>query len=150
MCYEFKGNLKEFISDMKRMLTEIAMVKLGLPDNIISFSILAELNEDLWNVVDTIILKEVIFGSPQATLTKIQEIVHLEQSCKSKDSPTSTTKTNDTQSKSASALMHKSKKGKHKSNKPRGPVCKDEKHNPQVKYHDHDHCWQIHPEIQEE
>lgn len=84
MRYEFKGNLAEYISDMHRMLTEIAICKLGVPENILSLSILSKLSEDLYNVFDNIIMNEVIVESPAATLTKLQEIVHLEESRKNK------------------------------------------------------------------
>lgn len=43
---------------MHRML-----IKLGVPDNILSFSILAKLSEDMYNVVDNIIMNEVIVES---------------------------------------------------------------------------------------
>ncbi|KNZ44439.1 uncharacterized protein VP01_9168g1, partial [Puccinia sorghi] len=82
--YEYRGVLKDFIANMHRMLTEIALVKLGVPDNILSFSILAKLSEDLYNMVDNIIINEIIVESPNATLTKLQEIVHLEESRRSK------------------------------------------------------------------
>ncbi|KNZ45644.1 uncharacterized protein VP01_7954g3 [Puccinia sorghi] len=45
---------------MPRMLMEISLVKLGVLDNILSFSILAKLSEDLYNVVENIIMKKVI------------------------------------------------------------------------------------------
>ena len=80
MHYEFKGNLKDFITNMNCMLTEITLVKLGIPHNILSFSLLSRLNKDMWNVVDKIILNKVSVESHQATLTKLQEIVHLEES----------------------------------------------------------------------
>jgi hypothetical protein len=77
MRYEYKGDLAVYITDMHRMLTEIAVCKLGVPENILSFSILSKLSEDMYNVVDNIIMNEVICESPSATLTKLQEIVHL-------------------------------------------------------------------------
>ncbi|PLW56105.1 hypothetical protein PCANC_04655 [Puccinia coronata f. sp. avenae] len=80
----------------------------------LSFLILAKLNEDLWNVVNNIIMNKVIVESPQATLTRLQEIVHLEESQKSKNATPSATKTTKDQPKSVYALMHKSKKGKRK------------------------------------
>ena len=86
MRYEYGGNLKEFISDMHQMLTKIALVKLSVPNNILSFSILSKLSEDLWNVVDNIIMNKVLIKSPNATLTKLQELVHLEESWKRKPS----------------------------------------------------------------
>jgi hypothetical protein len=130
--------------------SHIALVQLGVPDNILSFSILAKLNKDLWNVVDNIIMNKVIVKSPQATLSKLQEIVHLEESRKSKNATASSaTKTSEDQPESASALIHESKKGKRK---PRscGPICEDGKHNPLVKSHDLAHCWEIHPHLREQ
>jgi hypothetical protein len=117
------------------VLTKIALFKVDVPYNILSFSILAKLNKNLWSVVNNIIRNEAIIENPQATLTKLQEILHLEESQKSKSKTTSsTTKTTKDQPESASALRHKSKKGKRKA-KSCGTICKDGKHNPLTKSH---------------
>ena len=148
MRYEFKGDLKGFINDMHKMLTKIALVKLGVPNNILSFSILAKLSEDLWNVVDNIILNKVIVESPAATLTKLQEIVHLQESRKTTSTKMSSSQAKSTkeQSESASALMNESKKGKKKCRKD-GPKCKPGKHNPAVTSHWPEFCWQVFPHL---
>ncbi|PLW26249.1 hypothetical protein PCANC_26631 [Puccinia coronata f. sp. avenae] len=147
MRYEYGGNLKEFISDMHRLLTEIALVKLGVPENILSFSILSKLSEDLWNVVDNIIMNEVLIKSPNTTLTKLQELVHLEESRKKKVVDVSPRAKTEEPSESASALIHKSEKGKKKTSKRGGPICEKGQHNPEVKSHTADFCWQIHPHL---
>ncbi|KNZ50358.1 hypothetical protein VP01_446g5 [Puccinia sorghi] len=77
-----------------------------------------------------------------------EEIVHLEESRKSKSSISSTkagNKSIEEQSDSAAALMHESKKGRKKTR--RGPYCAPGKHNPEATSHDADHCWQVHPEL---
>ncbi|KAI7944826.1 hypothetical protein MJO28_010521 [Puccinia striiformis f. sp. tritici] len=109
MRYEYKGMLGEFISDMRKMLNEIRMLNLGVPDNILSFSILAKLSEDLYNLVDNIIMNEVICENPTAVLSKLQEMVYLDASRRTK----STVKPAQKLAKegAASALMHKSSKG---------------------------------------
>ncbi|PLW49320.1 hypothetical protein PCASD_02649 [Puccinia coronata f. sp. avenae] len=145
MRYEYRGNLSKFITDMHKMLIKIALVKLGVPDNILCFSILSKLSEDLWNVVDNIIMNEVIIESPNATLTKLQELVHLEELRKKKTHQSTTTIKTEDQSDTASALMHESKKGKQRAKKD-GPICENGKHNPAVTSHTSDMCWEIHPD----
>ncbi|KNZ44714.1 hypothetical protein VP01_88g6 [Puccinia sorghi] len=83
---------------------------------------------------------------PSATLTKLQEIVHLEESRKSRTTGPAklSENSNEDQSNSVAALMHESKKGKRKVR--RGPFCAPGKHNPEAS-HDADHCWQLHPEL---
>lgn len=149
MRYEYRGNLSEFITDMHKMLIEIALVKLGVPDNILCFSILSKLSEDLWNVVDNIIMNDVIIESPNATLTKLQELVHLEESRKKKTNQSTTTVKSEEQSDAASALMHESKKGKRRGRK-EGPICENGKHNPLVTTHSADACWETHPDLRKQ
>lgn len=146
MRYEYSGNLKTFITDINKMMNEIAIVNLGVPDDILSFSILAKLSEDLHNVVDNIIMNEIIVASPDATLTKLQEIVHLEESRKTKLLPTLTNKGNDDQTDSAAALMHESKDKKKKVYRRNTNYCTAGKHNPDSA-HNADNCWQLHPEL---
>ncbi|KNZ64050.1 uncharacterized protein VP01_10736g1, partial [Puccinia sorghi] len=84
--------------------------------------------------------------SPSDTLSKLQEIIHLEESRKTKSIGTSkiSEKNSKDQTDSAAALMHESKKGKKKGK--RGPLCALGEHNPEVTSHDAEHCWQLHPE----
>ncbi|KNZ55762.1 hypothetical protein VP01_258g4 [Puccinia sorghi] len=84
--------------------------------------------------------------SPDATLTKLQEIVHLEESRKTKLLPTLTNKGNDDQTDSAAALMHESKDKKKKVYRRNTNYCTAGKHNPDSA-HNADNCWQLHPEL---
>ncbi|KNZ45001.1 hypothetical protein VP01_8598g1 [Puccinia sorghi] len=63
------------------MLTEIAVCKLGVPKNILSFSILPNLNEDIYNVVDHIIMAKPHFSnqSDKAT-TQLVEVDDVHES----------------------------------------------------------------------
>ncbi|KNZ56255.1 hypothetical protein VP01_2453g5 [Puccinia sorghi] len=96
------------------MLMEIALVKLG------------------YNVVDKIIMNEIIVKIPSATLTKLQEIVHLEESWKNRIAL-------------SLKIMEKPAKGKKKGQN--GPFCAPGKHNPEATSHNADHCWQLHPKL---
>ncbi|KAI7957570.1 hypothetical protein MJO28_004665, partial [Puccinia striiformis f. sp. tritici] len=158
MRYEYRGALGNFISDMRKMLNEIQMLNLGVPDNILSFSILAKLSKDLYNLIDNIIMNEVICESPTAVLSKLQEMVHLDASRKTKSNVKPAQKS--TEEGAASALMHESSKGgKGKGRCHQKPRCDPGKpgengkpgipgkHNPAVTSHDEDHCWQLHPEL---
>ncbi|POW21890.1 hypothetical protein PSHT_01837 [Puccinia striiformis] len=146
MRYEYNGVLAEFITDMRKILNEVRMLQLGVPDNILSFSILAKLSEDLYNLVDNIIMNDVICENPTAVLSKLQEMVHLEESWKNKPTAKSTPKLS--KEGAASALMHestKSKKGKgRRAVKTR---CEPGTHNPAATSHDAAHCYQLHPEL---
>jgi hypothetical protein len=98
------------------MLNEIRMLNLGVPDNILSFSILAKLSEDLYNIVDNIIMNEIICENPTAVLLKLQEMVHLDASRKTKQAAKQVTKP--AEEGDASALIHEpTKGGKGKDNK---------------------------------
>lgn len=151
MRYEYNGNLKEFISDCTRMLNDVAIVKLGVPDDVLCYSILAKLSEDLHNVVDNIIMNESLVAHPDATLAKLQEIVFLEESRKTKTKskePVSQKQT-EGESEAATALFKESsnsKGRKKKKNTNRSARCAPGQHNEEAT-HDADHCWQLHPEL---
>ena len=147
--YEYKGDLAAYIADIHKMLTEIAVCKLGVPENILSFSILSKLSKDMYNIVDNIIMNKVICKSPAATLTKLQEIVHLEESRKAKKSTATPASkaAEEPSAESASALLNESAKKGKKKNRRGGPICENGKHNKEVKSHTSDQCWQIHPKL---
>ncbi|KAI7956645.1 hypothetical protein MJO28_003740 [Puccinia striiformis f. sp. tritici] len=131
---------------MRKLLNEIRMLQLGVPDNILSFSILAKLSEDMYNIVDNIIMNEVICESPAAVLMKLQEMVHLDASRKTRPVVKVTTKP--VKEGSASALIHEpTKGGKGKNRKSTKIQCEAGKHNPAATSHDTEHCYQVHPDL---
>ncbi|OAV85527.1 hypothetical protein PTTG_30459, partial [Puccinia triticina 1-1 BBBD Race 1] len=50
MRYEYGGDLKSYLVDCQKMIRDFAIVQLGIPDDIISISVLAKLSKDYWNV----------------------------------------------------------------------------------------------------
>jgi hypothetical protein len=106
----------------------------------------------MYNIVDNIIMNEVICESPAATLTKLQEIVHLEESRKAKRSTATPAlkAAEEPSAESASALLNESAKKGKKKNRRGGPICENGKHNEEVKSHTADQCWQIHPKLRDE
>jgi hypothetical protein len=147
--YECKGDLAAYITNMSKMLNKISVCKLGVPDNILSFSILSKLSEDMYNVVNNIIMNKVICESPSATLTKLQEIVHLKESRSTKKTTVASKPNKDPPAESASALLNKSSKKGKKKNRRQGPICENRKHNEEVKSCTLDQCWQIHPNLKD-
>jgi hypothetical protein len=58
MQYEYNGNLHTYLINCQKMVKELPIVKLGIPDNIILISILAKLSKDYWNVFDNLIMNK--------------------------------------------------------------------------------------------
>ncbi|OAV97462.1 hypothetical protein PTTG_26063 [Puccinia triticina 1-1 BBBD Race 1] len=79
MQYKYGGNLKNYLINCQKMIREFAIVQLGIPDNIVSISILAKLTKDYWNVVDNIIMSESVIFFPSPTLQKLQELVYMKE-----------------------------------------------------------------------
>jgi len=52
MRLEWNGNLMNFIQECKQHLNEIALVKLGVPANVLCYSILAKLPRSMWTFVE--------------------------------------------------------------------------------------------------
>ena len=79
MQYKYNNNLPKYLKYCHKMIKEILIVQLGIPDNIISILILAKLFKDFWNVVDNIMMnKSIIFFSIQMLL-KLQELVFMKE-----------------------------------------------------------------------
>jgi hypothetical protein len=76
---KFNGNLNSYLANCQKMIRECAIVQLGIPDNIISISILAKLSKDYWNVVGNIIVNEAIIFYPSCTLKKLWELVYMKE-----------------------------------------------------------------------
>jgi hypothetical protein len=135
MRYEYSGNLHTYLIDCQKMVKELFIVKLGIPDDIISISILAKLSKDYWNVVDNLIMNKPSL-TPSRTLRKLQELVFMKETCSSSSKVTdSHPKPKD---KGVSAFKADSK-SKYK--KPKNP-CDPGKHNP-LAYHPAWRCFKL-------
>ena len=134
---ELNGDLKVFIQDCRKMLNEVALVKLGVPANVLCYSILAKLPHQMWNIVDTLVLKEALVSVPEATLSKLQEFVYAEE----------TRKKENFKAEVASSLYQNSNQSRFKRNFKRNQnYCSDVKHNP-LSNHSEDEFFQLHPEL---
>lgn len=77
ICYQFRGDLNQYINECFKLMNEISVVKLNMPQDIPSYTILAKLPSPF---LDTILLNEMMLKSPTAVLKKLREIIHLESS----------------------------------------------------------------------
>ncbi|KAI7964700.1 hypothetical protein MJO29_002798 [Puccinia striiformis f. sp. tritici] len=126
MRYEYGGDLKNYLVDCQKMIREFSIVHLGIPDDIISISVLAKLSKDYWNVVDNIIMNKSIIFFPSRTLRKLQELVYMKETRTS----TTTSKTEpNVKVEKDSAIAYKTEAEKPKRPKPAHP-CSPGKHNP--------------------
>lgn len=140
MRYEYNGNLKDYLGDCQKMINEFAVVQLGIPDDIISISILAKLSKDLWNVVDNIIMNESIVFYPSLTLKKLQELVFMKEARSIEAATTSKTSSSKSAVKEEGASAYKAE-SKNERPKPKHP-CSDGKHNP-LAYHPSWRCFKL-------
>jgi hypothetical protein len=142
MRYEYNGNLYTYLIDCQKMVKELSIVKLiGIPDNIISISILAKLSKDYWNVVNNLIMNETIL-TPSRTLRKLQELVFMKETRVT--TAGSLSKNNDTQStkpKDKGVSAFKSESDSKKRPKPSNP-CNPGKHNP-LAFHPAWRCFKL-------
>lgn len=143
MRYKYSGDLKRYITDVTHLLNEIAVVKLGVLVDVLCFSILSKISGDMYNHVNNIIYSPYCISHPDATLSKLQELVYLDESRKNKlpaQIPT------DNSPEAATALMKEAKfKRKLDQTKPVN-FCSPGNHNP-LAAHDEKNCWNLHPKL---
>lgn len=144
MRYEFSGNLRVFIDNVAKMLNEIAVVKMKVPDDVLCYSILAKLSEEMHNIVDNIMMNDSLIANPEATLGKLREQMYLEESRKTKVNQPTKIKT-DPVPDGAAALIHESKEKRKK--KVFSYRCSPEQHNPKATSHTANTCYQLHPHL---
>jgi hypothetical protein len=115
------------------MMNKFSVVQLGIPDDIISISILAKLSREYWNIVDNIILNKSIVFFPSQTLKKLQELVFMKDICSNNfisSATKSESKTVGTKEDSATAFKADSLKKRPKT-KNENP-CSIGSHNPKA------------------
>jgi hypothetical protein len=123
------------------MINEFSVIQLGIPDDIISISILAKLSREHWNVVDNIILNKSIVFFPTRTLKKLQELVYMKD-IRSETSTYTATNKNESQvgsAKDESVSAFKSESRKQRSN---DNPCSTGCHNPKAT-HKEWKCWKL-------
>ncbi|MBW0476113.1 hypothetical protein O181_015828 [Austropuccinia psidii MF-1] len=124
----YKNNLKEFIANTRKCLSDIALVGIAAEDKIIAFSILTKLPEEFHSLIEKVTLNTDTQGNPDTILNVLHEASLKEESL-STDSP------------KVSALK--------KENFPSKVVhyCSNGRHNPLVTTRGPDKCCKLHPEL---
>ncbi|MBW0482597.1 hypothetical protein O181_022312 [Austropuccinia psidii MF-1] len=127
----YEDNLKEFIANTRKCLSDIASVGIAIEDEILAFSILTKLPDEFHSLIEKVTLNSETQGNPDAILNVLHEAA-LKQESLSSD----TVKT--------LAL-----------NKEIFPLkiihyCSNGKHNPLVTTHSPEKCWQLQPELKPE
>ncbi|MBW0510313.1 hypothetical protein O181_050028 [Austropuccinia psidii MF-1] len=127
----FDSNLKDFITNTQKCLSDIASVGIAVEEEILAFSILTKLPEEFHSLIEKVTLNAETQGNPDAILNVLHEA-----SLKEEALSTDTTR----------ALILK------KDNFPSKLVhyCSNSKHNPRVTTHGPEKCWQLHPELKPE
>ena len=149
MRFEYNGNLKDYIVECTKLINGISIVKLGVPDDVLCYSILAKLSKNLWNVVDNIIMNEELVKHPDATLAKLQEMVYLDESRREINNKVTTVKS---EPEEVTALYKSFDKKRKTFRKPDAKsskidparVCENGKHNKNA-FHPEDLCYKLHP-----
>ena len=126
MQYEYPGNFKDYLDTCQKMMNKFSVVQLGIPDDIISISILAKLLRKYCNVVNNIILNKSIFFFPSCTLKKLQELVYMKDIRSNNYTATKEIKTTIPKEDSATASKANSSKKRPKNENP----CLPGSHNP--------------------
>ncbi|MBW0476696.1 hypothetical protein O181_016411 [Austropuccinia psidii MF-1] len=124
----YEDNLKEFITNTRKCLRNIASVSIAIEDEILAFSILKKLPDEFHSLIEKVTQNAKTQGNPNPILNVLHE-----EALKEKALSIDTIKT--------LAL-----------NKEISPLkiihyCSNGKHNPLVTTHSPEKCWQLHPEL---
>lgn len=136
--YNFDGNLSSYIRGCRKLMNELAVVKLKVPQDILSYTILAKLTANFYHLVNSILLNNDLLQNPTNVLNKLREVTHLE-SARALPNPSTPSTISPDQSSSTALLKTKVQKG------PKHP-CSKGHHNPLAK-HPESRCWQLHPHL---
>ncbi|MBW0541108.1 hypothetical protein O181_080823 [Austropuccinia psidii MF-1] len=127
----YENNLKEFLENTQKCLSEIALVRKAVEDKSIAFLILTKLPEEFHSLIGKVTLNADTQGNPDTILNILDEAALKEYSFS-------------TNSTKLLAL--------NKENFPSTVVhyCSNERHNPLVTTHGPDKCWKLHPKLKPE
>ncbi|KAI7956353.1 hypothetical protein MJO29_007752 [Puccinia striiformis f. sp. tritici] len=116
----------------RKYIQQFPTLQIGVPDDLISISILAKLSKDMYNVVDNIVMNESIVHFPKLTIKKLQEVVYLNEI---RDEPAPSTS-------NKSKVKEESSAFKTESRIPNPNPCSKGVHNPKST-HPAWKCWRL-------
>ncbi|MBW0532359.1 hypothetical protein O181_072074 [Austropuccinia psidii MF-1] len=127
----YENNLKEFIANTQKCLSDIALVGIAVEDKILAFLILTKLPEEFHSLIEKVTLNADTQGNPDAILNVLHEAALKEEALS-------------TDSTKVLAL--------NKENFPSKFIhyCSNGRHNPLVTTHSPEKFWQLHPKLKPE
>lgn len=135
--HEFKGDITTYIKECRKLINELAIVNMNVPEDILSYTILAKLNSEHYHHVDSIMLNEEIVKSPNKVLIKLTEIAHIENSRVQASTKVSN---------STATALFKQSKSSHRG-KPRAVHFCSPGHHNELASHPEEKCWNLHPHL---
>ncbi|MBW0537624.1 hypothetical protein O181_077339 [Austropuccinia psidii MF-1] len=127
----YDNNLKDFITNTQKCLSDIASVGINVEEEILAFSILTKLPDEFHSLIEKVTLNADTQGNPDAILNVLHEAT-LKEEALSMDTTRALILKKDT---FPSKIIH---------------YCSSGKHNPLVTTHKAEKCWQLHPELRPE
>ncbi|MBW0572180.1 hypothetical protein O181_111895 [Austropuccinia psidii MF-1] len=124
----YEDNLKEFIANTRKCLSDIASVGIAVKDEILAFLILTKLPDEFDSLIEKVTLKAETQGNPDAILNVLHKAELKEEAL-----PMESTKMVALNKQSfPSKIIH---------------YCSNGTHNPLVTTHGPKKCWHLHPEL---
>ncbi|CAH7687239.1 expressed protein [Phakopsora pachyrhizi] len=130
-------DINSYIIECRKLINTISKVNMNIPEEVLSFTILAKLDSDHHDDFVSIMLNENLAKDPEKVLIRLTEIAHIENSRKkviSKD-----------ESSSATAMFNSAKFSRITKARPLHP-CSPGKHNEQAN-HPQNKCWHLFPHL---
>ncbi|CAH7684936.1 hypothetical protein PPACK8108_LOCUS19381 [Phakopsora pachyrhizi] len=119
------SDIKTYIKECQRLMNQLAIVYIDIPDDVLSYTILAKLHTRYNHHVDAILMNENMIKNPNQVLLKISEVVHIEEARKRENL--------EQEAHSATAQFKPFQKGNNSKSKPEHP-CSPGKHNELTNY----------------
>ncbi|MBW0542368.1 hypothetical protein O181_082083 [Austropuccinia psidii MF-1] len=127
----YKNNLKEFIANTRKCLSDKASVGIAVEDEILAFSILTKLPEEFHSLIENGTLNADTQGNFDTIINMLHEAALKEEALSTE--PAKSLALNEENS--PLKVVH---------------YCSNGRHNPLVTTHGPDKCWQLHPELKSE
>ncbi|MBW0512553.1 hypothetical protein O181_052268 [Austropuccinia psidii MF-1] len=78
-CCFYDGNLQQYVEDCRKLILDLELVNIHVPNEILTFSLLGKLGGDpkLYQLVEGLTLNEDVIQRPDIILSRLQDYVKL-------------------------------------------------------------------------
>jgi hypothetical protein len=125
----YDGNLTEYLDQVEACLASFDLISYVQEGSSICGVITSALSEQRGSLTDPILTNEALMNNPVLLLTKLCDIAFNERTCKKP-----------AHSETSATAMSTSSRTRTRTG------CRNKKHNPEVKTHTEENCWEIYPE----